>query len=80
MAASANKLYSDLAIVVKTGTDAKGKDILKKSTPGKLVLTAADQDVYDVVKGIELVLNNPVNEIQKLDHSAIINAYHETKF
>lgn len=74
MAASTTKLYSDLAIVVKTGTDLNGKDILKKSTLGKIVITAADQDVYDVVKGIELVLNNPLSEIQKIDHNVIINA------
>ena len=74
MAASSNKLSTDLAIVLKTGTDIDGKDILKKSTLGKLTLTAADQDVYDVVKGIELVLNGPINEIQKVDHNVIINA------
>ena len=74
MAASATKLSTDLAIVVKTGTDANGKDILKKSTLGKIGLNAADQDVFDVVKGIELVLNGPLNEIQKIDHSTIINA------
>lgn len=74
MAASANKLYSDLAIVVKVGTDLNGKDILKKSTLGKITLTAADQDVYDVVKGIELVLNSPLSEIQKIDHNTIVNA------
>ena len=45
MAASSNKLSTDLAIVLKTGTDVDGKDILKKSTLGKLTLTAADQDV-----------------------------------
>lgn len=74
MAASATKLYSDLAIVVKTGTDVNGKDILKRSAIGKLVLTAPDQNVYDVVKGIEVVLNYPISEIQKIDHNAIINS------
>ena len=58
MAAISTKLSSDLVIVAQTGVDAQGKEILKKSTIGKLLLTAADQDVLDVVvgnrKGIEL--------------------------
>lgn len=74
MAASATKLYSDLTLVVKTGTDVSGKDILKKSSLGKLAQTATDQNVYDVVKGIELVLNGAVSEIQKADHNIIVNA------
>ncbi|MGE5626574.1 MAG: DUF1659 domain-containing protein [Solirubrobacterales bacterium] len=74
MAASATKLYSDLTLVVKTGTDVSGKDILKKAGLGRLAQTATDQNVYDVVKGIEIVLNGPVSEIQKADHNVIINA------
>lgn len=74
MAAVSTKLSSDLVIVSKTGVDAEGKDVLKKSTIGKLLLTAADQDILDVVLGIEKVLNYPVNEIQKNDHNAITSA------
>lgn len=71
MAAVSTKLSSDLVIVVQTGVDAQGKEILKKSTIGKLLLTATDQDILDVVLGIEKVLNYSVNEIQKNDHNAI---------
>ena len=71
MAAKSTKLSSDLVIVLQAGVDAQGKEILKKSTIGKLLLTAADQDVLDVVLGIEKVLSYPVNEIQKNDHNAI---------
>lgn len=71
MAAKTTKLSCDLVIVSPTGVDAKGKEILKKSTIGKLLLSAADQDVLDVVLGIGKVLNYPVNEIQKTDHNVI---------
>ncbi|KZL89181.1 DUF1659 domain-containing protein [Clostridium magnum] len=71
MAAVSTKLSSDLVIVVQTGVDVQGKEVLKKSTIGKLLLTAADQDILDVVLGIEKVLNYSVNEIQKNDHNAI---------
>jgi hypothetical protein len=74
MAAVSTKLSSDLVIVTQTGVDAEGKEILKKSTIGKLLLTAADQDVLDVVLGIGNVLNYPVNEIQKVDHNVITSA------
>ncbi|MBV7271628.1 DUF1659 domain-containing protein [Clostridiaceae bacterium UIB06] len=74
MAAAATKLSSDLVIVIKTGVDKKGKEVLKKATLGNLDLKAADQDVFDVVKAVEKLLNYPVNEIQKADHSVIVNA------
>jgi hypothetical protein len=74
MAAKSTKLSCDLVVVTQTGVDAKGKEILKKSTIGKLLLSAADQDVLDVVLGIEKVLNYPVNEIQKNDHNVITSA------
>ncbi|WP_411683097.1 DUF1659 domain-containing protein [Clostridium thailandense] len=74
MAASSSKLSSNLVIVIKTGVDKKGKEVLKKATLGSLDLKAVDQDVFDVVKGIEKLLNYPVNEIQKADHSVIVNA------
>lgn len=74
MAASATKLSSNLVIIIKTGVDKKGKEVLKKATLGSLDLKAVDQDVFDVVKGIEKLLNYPVNEIQKADHSVIVNA------
>lgn len=74
MAAVLTKLSSDLVIVSQTGVDAGGKEILKKSTLGKLTATAANQDVLDVVMGIENVQNYPIREIEKLDHSVIISA------
>ena len=74
MAAVSTKLSSDLVIVTQTGVDAEGKEVLKKSTIGKILLTSTDQDVFDVVQGIGNVLNYPVNEIQKVDHNVITSA------
>lgn len=74
MAAVLTKLSSDLVIVSQTGVDPEGKEILKKSTLGKLLSTASDQDVFDVVQGIGVILNYSVNELQKVDHNVITNA------
>lgn len=74
MAASSTKLSSSLVIVEKTGTNKQGKDVLKKVNLGKIDMKAADQDILDVVTGIQNVLNYPVNEIQKNDNSVIVNA------
>lgn len=64
MAASSMNLSSDLVIVTETGVDKQGKEILKKSTLGKIAFNAADQDVFDVVEGVEKMLSYPINEIQ----------------
>ncbi|WP_123054491.1 DUF1659 domain-containing protein [Clostridium sp. JN-1] len=74
MAASSTKLSSSLVIVEKTGVNKSGKDALKKVTLGKIDMKAADQDIFDVVIGIQNVLNYPVNEIRKNDNSVIVNA------
>lgn len=74
MAAVLTKLSSDLVIVTQTGVDISGKEILKKSTLGKLAATAVEQDVFDVVQGIGNILTYPISEIQKLDHNVITNA------
>lgn len=74
MAAVLTKLSSDLVIVSQTGVDEGGKEILKKTTLGKLAATAVEQDVFDVVEGIGTVLTYPISEIQRLDHNVITNA------
>lgn len=73
MAATATKMYSDLILTEKLGVDKKGKEITKRANVGKLMPSAKDQDVFDVVTELEKVMEYPVNDIQKVDHSLIVN-------
>ena len=75
MAAKSSKLSTSLVIKVKTGVDSKtGKDVNKNVSLGKIMVTAVDQDIYDVVVGIGKVLPYSVYEIEKVDYNDVTNA------
>lgn len=75
MAAKSTKLASSLVVKIKTGVNSKtGKDVNKNITLGNLVVTAADQDVYDVAMGIGKVLPFGITEIDRVDHNDVTNA------
>ena len=74
MAAGSTMVSSSVVIVTKVGETANGKSITKKTTLKDVVTTAADQDIYDVATAIGNILNFPVQEIDKIDHSVVTNA------
>ncbi|MBR9648177.1 DUF1659 domain-containing protein [Clostridium tyrobutyricum] len=73
MAAVSTKVSSSLVVKVKTGVAENGDDIMKKFTVGSLVLDAQAQDILDVALGLNEVLQYPVSEIDKVDHSDVTN-------
>lgn len=74
MAAKVMRQASNLIITGKVGVDKKGKELLKKSNLGKVLPTANEQDIFDVAKGIEKILEYPLIEIERIDHNSIIGA------
>lgn len=73
MAVSSVRLTSALVLKSKTGVDAGGSDVFKNITLKRVKTAAAEQDVFDVAKGIALVLKNPVSGILRQDVNEIIS-------
>lgn len=72
--AASTLVSSSVVIVSIAGKTAAGKNILKKTTLGKILNTATDQDLYDVAIAIGNILNFPVLDIEKVSNSLLTNA------
>jgi hypothetical protein len=73
MAANSTKVQSSIVLKVKTGTNAKGENILKNIRYSKVKVTASDEDVLAVGTVIGTLLAYPIQQIVREDQNVIIN-------
>lgn len=67
MAVLSTKSTTKLALTLKTGVDASGKDIKKPMNLSKVKVTASDDNLFATAKAIEPLLKYPVFDIEKSD-------------
>lgn len=73
MATTATKLQSSMVIKYKVGTDANGKDVLKKQSFTNVKVDAADDNIYAAAQALGSLLAYPLNEILRSDDSSIVS-------
>jgi hypothetical protein len=73
MATTAAKLQSSMVIRYKAGTDAYGKDIIKKQSFANVKVDSVNDDIYAVAQSLGTLLPYQINEILRSDDSSIVS-------
>jgi hypothetical protein len=74
MAAKATKLQTALVLKYVDGVDESGKEVIKNQRFSKVKVTATEQNLYDVAREIEKLLDKSLTELIREDQSGITNA------
>jgi hypothetical protein len=64
---------SKLTIKVQTGTNAAGQAVYRSRTYANVKAAAADSDVFAVAQGIGSLQSYPVQSIDRVDDSMLVN-------